>query len=499
MQDKDLPAENGDSKPSVSTQEDSTKDDDPSKNPPPAETTNPTAAEPSVSVSSGKEKSHKSKSSNAIETTKAQVQEMIDRNELDADSSSSLQQLFRENEALKEKVVKLKALLGRSAKAQRETKVELDATSKKLDATFKENERLNAKIDKLASRPTHMELLADFETNFDRALLSVGQAGGQDTAQPVQASTRNDCRIIEGDAVVDSLLMNELKESKERIEKLEKLNAALVHRSSQLENDLSDAKKSMDDLLNKLSRIELEKRMAVMEAESAIKAMQEKEALLQEMQMEIDMVTKSAQKAAQRAAVGEEIMKTDKSDKVLTQQLESKVQALQEWAIASNQAKTLAQERVKILENQLRRHQAHQQRPSTKALKDEIERILDSRSGSLVIGAGDVGARAFVLDTEFLKSVNQFTEHVVLRWSFDLMHEEADILFSILKGDWETSNVRKGADNLIAARLVTGGAGGETDNAFSIGQACTLVWDNTKSWIRPKTVKFKVEAVVLSD
>jgi hypothetical protein len=104
-----------------------------------------------------------------------------------------------------------------------------------------------------------------------------------------------------------------------------------------------------------------------------------------------------------------------------------------------------------------------------------------------------------VLDTEFLKSVNQFTEHVVLRWSFDLMHEEADILFSILKGDWETSNVRKGADNLIAARLVTGGAGGETDNAFSIGQACTLVWDNTKSWIRPKTVKFKVEAVVLSD
>ena len=222
-----------------------------------------------------------------------------------------------------------------------------------------------------------MELLADFETNFDRALLrSVGhhQSGGQDTAQPSGGGSGGDHHHKEqrsvfdtthssnnnDGAVVDSLLMQELSESKDRIEKLEKLNHVLVKRSSQMEGDLKEAKRSMDDLLNKLSRLELEKRMAEMEAESSAKQSQEKSALLTEMQLEIDMVTKSAQKAAVRAAAGEEIVKTAKTDKAHVQQLEAEKQALQEWAIASNHSKTLAQERVRLMEKQLQRYQEQQ-------------------------------------------------------------------------------------------------------------------------------------------
>ena len=85
---------------------------------------------------------------------------------------SALQGLMRDHVALGEKVPKLKSLLGRSAKAQREAKMELESTSKKLEAALREIDRLSSKVERLANRPTHMDLLADFETNFDKALLS---------------------------------------------------------------------------------------------------------------------------------------------------------------------------------------------------------------------------------------------------------------------------------------------------------------------------------------
>jgi len=359
-----------------------------------------------------------------------------------------------------------------------------------------------------------MELLADFETNFDRALLRsvTSQSGGQDTAQPsggpAASSPRRDRNVFDtvnaGSAVVDSMLMQELNESKERIDKLEKLNSTLVNRSTHMENDLKEAKRSMDELLNKLSRLELEKRMAVMESENATKAAQEKSALLAEMQMEIDMVTKSAQKAAVRAAAGEEMIKTVKSDKAMVQQLEAKATALQEWAIASNQAKTLAQERVRLLENQLQRYQQTGNGISASGSSDNLEanideRVIASKKASMVIGAGDIGMKVIALDPELIKSVNHLTERVVLRWHFDLTATDVDCMFSILKGSCETLSDCKKADALIRDRHVVGGAGGECDNAFAIGRACTAVWSNKKSWIRPRTVKYTLEAVVLSD
>jgi myosin heavy subunit len=463
-----------------------------------------------------------------IENARAEVEKMVERKELDEMSASSLQTLFREHEALKDKVAKLKVLLGRSAKAQRDAKVEIDVTHKKLDAAVKENQRLQGRIEKLASRPTHMELLADFETNFDRALLSVGkhqqqQSGGQDTSG---TNMLLDSPLIErstsildpyaakgggGSDVVDNLLMQELSESKQRIEKLEKLNSSLVHRSAQLESNLNQAKTSMDELVSKISHLDLEKRMAVMEAEHATKAMQEKSASLEEMQMEIDLVTKSAQKAAARVAVGEDMMKSVQSDRMMMQHLEAKAKALEEWAVASNQAKTIAQERARLLETKLRQYQQRPSEDGVDSISNSLdsspsafndispERILQSNKASLVVGAGDVGSQVFVLDKELVKTINAFTERVVLRWAFDLTQEDADISFSILKGSCSTASERRNADALIQDRIVKGGAGGETENAFAIGCACTVVWSNSKSWIRPRTIRYNLVAVVISD
>jgi hypothetical protein len=402
--------------------------------------------------------------------------------------------LLKDYDSLREKTTKLKSLLGRSAKAQREAKVDLDASQKRLDHANREIERLNKKIDKFANRPTHMELLADFETNFDRALLSFGQSGGQDTAQPVSP---NDADIdIDNSAVVDALLMQELSESKQRIEKLESLNAVLVHRSSQMESEAKERKRDRDELMRQVAHLELEKRMAVMEAEDATKAMQEKAASLAEMQMEIELVTKASVNANVRAAQGEEIIKTVKTDKQYVQELESRVQALQEWALASSESKTLAQERVRLLESQLKVLQRNRTPLSDDASPNE--RILWFRKGALVVGAGDVGARVVGIGEEFAEKLRP-SERVVLRWQFDLTGDDLDIFFSILKGRCETATTRKNADILARVRKVKGGAAGELENAFDVAGSCTLLWSNMKSWIRPKTIKYSLEAVALAD
>jgi hypothetical protein len=469
-----------------------------------------------------KTKSSSSSAPPSVEKVRENLSSWVnDGNKLDDGDSSELRILLKDYDSLKDKVTKLKSLLGRSAKAQREAKVELEATQKRLDQALREIDRLQRKIDKLANRPTHMELLADFETNFDRALLSVGQnqhqPGGQDTASQNHPQLSGasggdgaggaatsikgaaDSLLHSETAVVDSLLMQELNESKQRIEKLESLNAALLHRSSQLEGEAKERKRERDDLSSKVSRLELEKRMAVMEAEHATREMEEKAASLKEMQMEIDLVTKASVKANTRAHHGEEIIKSVKTDKQHVQQLEAKVQALQEWALASSEAKNLAQERVRILEGQLRALQGGTAALRTAESGDELlasGRILLSKSGSLVVGAGDSGVRVLTLPQDVVRTV-RLSERVILRWQFDLIQEDATIEFSILKSDCETPASRSNADYLIKDRMVTGGAAGETENAFAIQNACTLLWSNAKAWIRPKTVKFSVTAVAL--
>ncbi len=71
--------------------------------------------------------------------------------------------LVKEHAALKVKVDRLKGLLGRSAKAQREAKVELEVTQKRLDQALRDVQRLKDKVDHLSTRPTHSTLsLGDF-------------------------------------------------------------------------------------------------------------------------------------------------------------------------------------------------------------------------------------------------------------------------------------------------------------------------------------------------
>jgi hypothetical protein len=414
-------------------------------------------------------------------------------NKLSHVDNETLQVILKEHEALKDKTGKLKSLLGRSAKAQRENKIDLDVTVKRLDVALREIDKLNKKIDKLANRPTHMELLADFETNFDRAMLSVGQTGGQDTASVTQPASSS-LELESSGAVVDTLLMQELAESKQRIEKLEGLNSALGQRSTQLENEAKERKRERDDLANKVSHLELEKRMAVMEAEHATKAMQEKAASLAEMQMEIDLVTRASRSANMRAAQGEEMAKTVKTDRQHVLQLESQVEALQEWALASAEAKTLAQERVRLLESQLQ--YLKQETLSSSATPGE--RILFTKSASIVVGAGDIGVRVLQLDEDQLKGLKR-SDRVVLRWQFDMKSEDLDIRFSVLKGACDTVAKRKNADYLIQDRAVKGGAGGETENAFAVQNASTLLWSNVKSWIKPKTIRYNLEVVVVND
>ena len=323
----------------------------------------------------------------------------------------------------------------------------------------------------------------DFETNFDKAMLSVGQAGGQDTA-----ATPATAPALEKESALDSMLMQELAESRARIEKLETLNSSLMVRSKQMESSVHTLQRERDTAGQLTDRLQMEVKMAQMEAEHATRAMQDKVASLEEMQMEIEMVTEANAKANIRAAKGKEVANTLKTDRQKIQQLESQVQALQEWALASAESKRLIQERCKILENKLKQSQG-------KPLEeDNAERLLFKKSGSLVVGAGDIGISVLKLG-EHAETVD--SRFVVLRWQFDSSPSDSDIVFNILKGNCESKAEQKKAEYLVKDRTIKGGAGGETEGTFNIDNACTLLWSNGRSWVRPRTVKYWVEVVSL--
>lgn len=324
----------------------------------------------------------------------------------------------------------------------------------------------------------------DFETNFDRALLSVGhQSGGEDTAAspaPAQPMLQ--------ESALDSMLMQELGEARTRIEKLESLNSAMMSRSTQLETSTRTLQKERDDARQQNDRLHMELRMAKMEAEHATRVMQDKQASLEEMQMEIDLVTKASAKANSRAAKGEEIANTLKSDRQKVQELEAQVQALREWALASAESKRLAQERCNLLENKLKHTQG-------KPIEgDDSEKLLFSKNGSMVVGAGDQGFAIVELGQHASEVDSRF---VILRWKFDSSPSDCTIDFNIMKGKCELPYQQSKADYIIKDRVITGGAGGESEGAFNVDAACTLLWSNAKSWVRPRTVKYSIDVISL--
>jgi hypothetical protein len=319
------------------------------------------------------------------------------------------------------------------------------------------------------------------------------------------------------------MLMQELAEQRNRVDRLEALNSALLHRSSQLEQEAKEFRFERDQAQQQLSRLQLEYRMAKMEADHASRALQDKAASLAEMQMEINLVTKASMDAQVRAAQGEAAAKSVLTDKQHVQHLEAQVQALQEWALASAESKRLAMEQVKLLERKVQQYESmyihsssnhgsssggHFHHGSVAAaagsggdgggLMDTPERVIMTKSGSLVIGAGDVGYTVIEMTKDHVEMVDAH-ERVLLRWKFDLTNPTLGIDFSILKGKCDTPTKQQGADELLPERPVLGGAGGETELAFCIQNACTLRWSNAKSWVRPRTVKFTVEAVAVRD
>lgn len=430
----------------------------------------------------------------SLEEANEEIAQLLTSGKVSQREVSSLQGMMRDHAALKEKVNKLKSLLGRSAKAQREAKMELESTAKKLEQSLKEIERLNSKLEKLANRPTHMDLLADFETNFDKALLSVGhtQTGGETSAAPSAATI-----APTQDQVVDGMLLQELAESQHRTERLENLNTALLHRSSQLEQQAKVLQHERNHAIAQVDRLSLELRMAQMEAENASRSMQDKLQSLQEMQLEIDLVTKASMDANVRAVKIEEAAKSVQTDREMVKQLQAQVLALQEWALASAEAKRLSQERARCLEERLRAIELKDAASASAGGTISGERSLTAKISSLVIGAGDVGFAVIELGEHAhqLKS----GERVLLRWKFDVTPVEHSVEFNLLKGKCDDAQKRFRADYLIKDRTVTGGAAGEIEGAFAVQNSCTLLWSNEKSWVRPRSIKYNVEILAVKD
>jgi len=508
---------------------------------------------------------------------------LLHNHALPQSSVMAIQSILRENNSLKEKNNKLKSLLGRSAKAQRDVKNELEAVRKAYEAALNNCTALEKRLEVLANRPTHMDLLADFETNFDRALLSASsmgiggggilsrnynsnnqQSGGEDAAETTTSMTSMYDNMINSSssssssekrsssrAASDPLLTIELAESQDLITHLHSIIATLQERVTSLEHENRTLLLDNTTTRNTVTNLQLELRMSKMETEHHVRTIKDKDANITEMQLEIDLVTQSAVDANRRAAEGYVVAQAARSDKEYVEGLEMKVVALQEWALASTESKQLTLDRCRGLEGRVKELEgmmyhlsstaSEQQRggggdgtllssednlPSQTPLvdytplrptlhhpsssssssvggnssmggNDNEERSLWTKSSSLVIGAGMIGHVILELGQVHIESY----ETVVLRWKFDITPIDLDIYFSILKGSvncLEDKKLMRSADACFRHRHVTGGGGGgDVSGAFAKQNSCTLLWSNEMSWVRPRTIKWIVEAVAI--
>lgn len=481
-----------------------------------------------------------------ISQANSEISNLLMSKKISQSEVSQLQQILHENMTLKEKINKLKSLLARSAKVQSDFKSELSISKTKLEQAHQAIERLNERIEQLSSRPTHMDILADFESNWDRALLSMNtsenegsgvnsylydsseqqyQTGGEDPSST--DNTNQNAKSSQDNEQQKLLLQQDLNAAQAKIQQLESLNSSLLDRSAKLEQQKEDMEKEVSSLNSKNTNLHLELRMSKLENDKTSRKLRDKTTALQEMQMEIDLVTRASMDANARASESMQVAKSVQSDQRHVGELEAKVEALQEWALASAEAKRLSTERTIELEEKLLYYmekslelgvEGKQQDPkdpntssSASAASSENKivstnvstategRKLWSRSASQVVGAGAIGTYVVELGTNI--SLNQ-NESVILKWKFDVVPSDLDIDFTIVKGIINDGNKKKkyrdDADEfLIPQRLVKGGAGGEVSGAFAVQNACTLFWSNKRSWVRPRALKYNVEAFAI--
>jgi len=301
------------------------------------------------------------------------------------------------------------------------------------------------------------------------------------------------------DEEVESITMS----LRSRIQELESLNSSLLQRITKLEQMNSTILEERDKAKSKLSTLELDLRLSRLETTKAIQSIKEKTIALTEMQLEIDLVTKSSLEAISQSNATLEAAKDIRVSKRHVEELQAKVDALQEWALASTQSKRLVMERAHELEQKLKILEAEQQsqidfissEDAPKVISACSERRLWTKSSSKVIGAGMVVTHVIELGDNVKIAES---EVVLLRWKFDVTPMEYDIDFAIYKGKVDTS--KKGPlEYLVERRTVHGGAGGEVASAFAIQGACTLEWSNKRSWVRPRAIKFNVEAYAVME
>ena len=339
-----------------------------------------------------------------------------------------------------------------------------------------------------------------------------------------------------GRGAADPLLLTELNEYRSRVSHLESLNSSLQGRCGNLERAHGGLLHEQQSARNALANMQLELRMSRMETDHASRCLREKEAIVAEMQLEIDLVTRSAVDANRRAAEGMEAAQGARSDREYVDGLEAKVVALQEWALASTESKRLTSDRCRGLEGRVRELEGairklhaseggpyvdrgppsdggdHHPPPLADVVGgwkpshpppggsvggsshggDDHERKLWTRSSSLVVGAGMVGHALLELGHVHIEPY----ETVVLRWKFDLTPGDLDVYFSVLKGVCEDKKSQRGADACFRHRHVQGG-GGDVSGAFAKQNACTLLWSNEMSWVRPRTIKWTVDALAI--
>jgi hypothetical protein len=416
-----------------------------------------------------------------------------------------------------------------------------------------------------------LEIIADFESNFDRALQAIHPQYPPQLLQPTTKVLEQDIATnynynngansningrktkqfssdqrtpeereetaedeYELTKLEQLLIQSQLEESKAQCQKLESLNTNLLNRANRLDKLHEEMANQREEMERNMALLTAELRSTKAELDHTLLQQKEYVAKSAEMQMEIDFLTKaSLQSNQQLVRVLEQQQRTQhhhslttnalSSESVKQQQkeMEAKVTALTEWALASAEAKQLAVEHAKHLEHKVHElmDQLEQQRrhlhledtslhtTSTCGKEDYAqgllaelsskERKLWSEHSSMVIGAGLEGS--YLLEYRTDAPLHE-GELILVRWKFDITPSDMDIYFSVYKGrhldnkkGWES------ADPIIKNRRVIGGGGGDIEGAFAVQNACTLVWSNTHSWIRPRTIKFFLEVYAITE
>ena len=196
-----------------------------------------------------------------------------------------------------------------------------------------------------------------------------------------------------------------------------------------------------------------------------------------------DLVTKASIEANARAIELSEKSQDVRTTKEYVLKIEKKMSAMEEWALASAEAKRIAMNRCIELEEKI----TQMTLPSVSTdLASSNQFVLWEKSSSLVVGAGNEATYSFQVGKTFPKE--QSMDNLVLKFQVDVRPVDSDIVLSIFKGPHTGTCI-------ISKRKIHGGGMGEAEGCLDDNGMCTLFFSNKQSWIRPRTVKFQLQVV----